>query len=142
MPSWGPYLVNELISISIGGNSNKRRRRIAFPSRIILSLVVMHCQSVHTHSTGIELEVVLVYSITKKKSILRYSHANKMNITVPLNSWRYTTDKKIPRKPNLNEITESGPQVHVICRYDYVTLIPLVLQLGLRIGPIQRMEAN
>jgi hypothetical protein len=94
MPSWGPYLVNELISISIGGNSNKRRRRIAFPSRIILSLVVMHCQSVHTHSTGIELEVVLVYGITKKKSILRYSHANKMNITVPLNSWRYTTDKK------------------------------------------------
>jgi hypothetical protein len=27
-------------------------------------------------------------------------------------------------------------------RYDYVTLIPLVLQLGLRIGPIQRMGAN
>jgi hypothetical protein len=26
--------------------------------------------------------------------------------------------------------------------YDYVTLIPLVLQLGLRIGPIQRMGAN
>jgi hypothetical protein len=28
------------------------------------------------------------------------------------------------------------------CRYDNVTLIPLVLQLGLRIGPIQRMGAN
>jgi hypothetical protein len=27
-------------------------------------------------------------------------------------------------------------------RYDYVTLIPIVLQLGLRIGPIQRMGAN
>ena len=27
-------------------------------------------------------------------------------------------------------------------RYDNVTLIPLVLQLGLRIGPIQRMGAN
>ena len=27
-------------------------------------------------------------------------------------------------------------------RYDYVTLIPLVLQLGLQIGPIQRMGAN
>jgi hypothetical protein len=26
-------------------------------------------------------------------------------------------------------------------RYDNVTLIPLVLQLGLRIGPIQRMGA-
>jgi hypothetical protein len=25
-------------------------------------------------------------------------------------------------------------------RYDYVTLIPLVLQLGLRIGPIQRIK--
>jgi hypothetical protein len=28
------------------------------------------------------------------------------------------------------------------CRYDNVTIIPLVLQLGLRIGPIQRMVAN
>ena len=27
-------------------------------------------------------------------------------------------------------------------RYDNVTLIPLVLQLGLRFGPIQRMGAN
>ena len=27
-------------------------------------------------------------------------------------------------------------------RYDNVTLIPLVLQLGLRIGPIQRIGAN
>ena len=27
-------------------------------------------------------------------------------------------------------------------RYDNVTLIPLVLQLGLRIGPIQRMGVN
>jgi hypothetical protein len=27
-------------------------------------------------------------------------------------------------------------------RYDYVTLIPIVLQLGLRIGPIQHMGAN
>jgi hypothetical protein len=27
-------------------------------------------------------------------------------------------------------------------RYDNVTLIPRVLQLGLRIGPIQRMGAN
>ena len=27
-------------------------------------------------------------------------------------------------------------------RYDNVTLIPLVLQLGLRIGPIQCMGAN
>jgi hypothetical protein len=27
-------------------------------------------------------------------------------------------------------------------RYDNVTLIALVLQLGLRIGPIQRMGAN
>ena len=27
-------------------------------------------------------------------------------------------------------------------RYDNVTLIPFVLQLGLRIGPIQRMGAN
>ena len=27
-------------------------------------------------------------------------------------------------------------------RYDNVTLIPLVLQLGLRISPIQRMGAN
>jgi hypothetical protein len=27
-------------------------------------------------------------------------------------------------------------------RYDNVTLIPLVFQLGLRIGPIQRMGAN
>ena len=27
-------------------------------------------------------------------------------------------------------------------RYDYVTFIPLVLQLRLRIGPIQRMGAN
>ena len=27
-------------------------------------------------------------------------------------------------------------------RYDNVTLIPLVLQLGLRIGPIERMGAN
>jgi hypothetical protein len=31
---------------------------------------------------------------------------------------------------------------HFHARYDNVTLIPLVLQLGLRIGPIQRMEAN
>jgi hypothetical protein len=34
---------------------------------------------------------------------------------------------------------------HLNCvyyRYDNVTLIPLVLQLGLRIGPIQRMGAN
>jgi hypothetical protein len=27
-------------------------------------------------------------------------------------------------------------------RYDNITLIPLVLQLGLWIGPIQRMGAN
>jgi hypothetical protein len=33
------------------------------------------------------------------------------------------------------------PGSHAI-RYDNVTLIPLVLQLGLRIGPIQRMGAN
>jgi hypothetical protein len=32
------------------------------------------------------------------------------------------------------------PQCYV--RYDNVNLIPLVLQLGLRIGPIQRMGAN
>jgi hypothetical protein len=31
---------------------------------------------------------------------------------------------------------------YVSYRYDNVTLIPLVLQLGLRIGPIQRMGAN
>jgi hypothetical protein len=31
---------------------------------------------------------------------------------------------------------------YCICRYDNVTLIPLVLQLGLQIGPIQRMGAN
>ena len=32
--------------------------------------------------------------------------------------------------------------LHTAGRYDNVTLIPLVLQLGLRIGPIQRMGAN
>ena len=38
-----------------------------------------------------------------------------------------------------------GVLVHYVLhtgRYDNVTLIPLVLQLGLRIGPIQRMGAN
>jgi hypothetical protein len=35
----------------------------------------------------------------------------------------------------------SGIRVPVI-RYDNVTLIPLVLQLGLRVGAIQRMGAN
>jgi hypothetical protein len=37
----------------------------------------------------------------------------------------------------VNFISSSAPH-----RYDNVTLIPLVLQLGLRIGPIQRMGAN
>jgi hypothetical protein len=40
-------------------------------------------------------------------------------------------------KDTVNFISSSAPH-----RYDNVTLIPLVLQLGLRIGPIQRMEAN
>ena len=36
----------------------------------------------------------------------------------------------------------SGHRHRLQSRYDNVTLIPLVLQLGLRIGPIQRMGAN
>ena len=40
----------------------------------------------------------------------------------------------------------SFARLYSICmvriRYDNVTLIPFVLQLGLRIGPIQRMGAN
>ena len=32
--------------------------------------------------------------------------------------------------------------MNLVIRYDNVTLIPLVLQLGLRIGPIQRMGAS
>jgi hypothetical protein len=36
----------------------------------------------------------------------------------------------------------SDPTCMTTTRYNNVTLIPLVLQLGLRIGPIQRMGAN
>ena len=49
-----PRLLIEGAPKHIGGNSNKRRRRIAFPSLTLLSLAIMHSQSV-THSTGIEL---------------------------------------------------------------------------------------
>jgi hypothetical protein len=42
-------------------------------------------------------------------------------------------------KKHLNNMAR---QYTIQCRYDNVTLIPLVLQLGLRIGPIQRMGAN
>ena len=39
-------------------------------------------------------------------------------------------------------ITMEQAHYLVQIRYDNVTFIPLVLQLGLRIGPIQRMGAN
>jgi hypothetical protein len=47
---------------------------------------------------------------------------------------RFTGQWKIPYARCL--------QHWVIYRYDNITLIPLVLQLGLRIGLIQRMGAN
>jgi hypothetical protein len=50
----------------------------------------------------------------------------------------------VPNVDNLGweaSATLSHPGSHAI-RYDNVTLIPLVLQLVLRIGPIQRMGAN
>ena len=43
---------------------------------------------------------------------------------------------KINKKENIHIVSTYR------CRVDNVTLIPLVLQLGLRIGPIQRMGAN
>jgi hypothetical protein len=43
---------------------------------------------------------------------------------------------------NLLSVRSCNKSITFMYRYDNVTLIPLVLQLGLRIGPIQRMGAN
>jgi hypothetical protein len=62
-------------------------------------------------------------------------------------SLKITFSQTITMRSILVSFKENLHYIFLYCyrtlpRYDYVTLIPLVIQLGLRIGPIQRMGAN
>jgi hypothetical protein len=79
--------------------------------------------SVLTHGPQLDIDVLNVYNASA-----RLVHHNYKIKT-------YHAGKK--QKGGCKRNPNRGP-----CRYDNVTLSPLLLQLGLRIGPIQRMGAN